>query len=128
MNMEDIVIKIENLTKVFKKGFRGKSVAAIKGLNLEVNEGEIFGFLGPNGAGKTTTIKILMGIIYPTKRKAWRMDRELGDMEVKSHIGFLPEQPYFYDYLTSSEFLEFYGQLFGLERKELKTRLKSLLP
>src|SRR3990167_5732566 len=127
MSMGNVVIKTENLTKIFKAGFRGKSVAALKGLNLEVNEGEIFGFLGPNGAGKTTTIKILMGLIYPTKGKAWIMDRELGDVEVKSHIGFLPEQPYFYDYLTSNEFLEFYGQLFGLERKELRTRIKALL-
>ena len=125
--MERVVIKTENLTKVFKIGFRGRRVTALSNLNLEVKKGEIFGFLGPNGAGKTTTIKILMGLIYPTKGKAWIMDRELGDMEVKSHIGFLPEQPYFYDYLTSNEFLEFYGQLFGLERKELKTRIKPLL-
>ncbi len=127
MNMEDIVIKIENLTKVFKKGFRGKSVAAIKGLNLEVNEGEIFGFLGPNGAGKTTTIKILMGIIYPTTGKAWILNKEATDVEVKNRIGFLPEQPYFYDYLTSREFLRFYGQLFGLEGDELRTRMNNLL-
>src|SRR3989304_5349031 len=126
-NMERMVIMTENLTKVFRIGFRGRRVTALSNLNLEVKKGEIFGFLGPNGAGKTTTIKILMGLIYPTKGKAWIMDRELGDVEVKSHIGFLPEQPYFYDYLTSSEFLEFYGQLFGLERKELRTRLKSLL-
>ena len=124
---EKVVIKTENLTKVFKIGLTGRRVTALNDLHLEVRRGEIFGFLGPNGAGKTTTIKILMGLIYPTKGKAWIMDRELGDVEVKSHIGFLPEQPYFYDYLTSSEFLEFYGQLFGLERKELRTRLKSLL-
>lgn len=125
--MENVVIKTENLTKVFKVGFRGRNLSALTSLNLEVRKGEIFGFLGPNGAGKTTTIKMLMGLIYPTKGKAWIMDRELGDVEVKSRIGFLPEQPYFYDYLTSNEFLEFYGQLFGLERKELRTRLKSLL-
>ena len=125
--MERMVIMTENLTKVFRIGFRGRRVTALSNLNLEVKKGEIFGFLGPNGAGKTTTIKILMGLIYPTKGKAWIMDRELGDVEVKSHIGFLPEQPYFYDYLTASEFLEFYGQLFGLERKELRTRIKSLL-
>lgn len=125
--MERMVIKTENLTKVFKIGFRGRRITALSNLNLEVKKGEIFGFLGPNGAGKTTTIKILMGLIYPTKGKAWIMDRELGDVEVKSQVGFLPEQPYFYDYLTSNEFLEFYGQLFGLERTELRTRLKSLL-
>ena len=124
---EKVVIKTENLTKVFKVGLTGRRVTALNDLHLEVKRGEIFGFLGPNGAGKTTTIKILMGLIYPTEGKAWIMDRELGDVEVKSHIGFLPEQPYFYDYLTSNEFLEFYGQLFGLERKELRTRIKSLL-
>ena len=124
---EKVVIKTENLTKVFKVGLTGRRVTALNDLHLEVRRGEIFGFLGPNGAGKTTTIKMLMGLIYPTKGKAWIMDRELGDVEVKSRIGFLPEQPYFYDYLTSNEFLEFYGQLFGLERKELRTRIKSLL-
>ena len=125
--MADIVIRTENLTKVFKVGFRGKSAAALKGLNLEVNKGEIFGFLGPNGAGKTTTIKILMGLIYPTTGKAWILDKEANDIEVKNHIGFLPEQPYFYDYLTSLEFLRFYGQLFGLEKDELIVRMKNLL-
>ena len=129
--MTNIVIKTENLTKVFKIGFRGKSIVALKGLNLDVTEGEIFGFLGPNGAGKTTTIKILMGLIYPTTGKAWILNRilnkEATDVEVKNHVGFLPEQPYFYDYLTSREFLRFYGQLFGLEGDELRTRMKNLL-
>ncbi len=125
--MTDIIIKTENLTKVFKAGFRGKNVAALKGLNLEVNEGEIFGFLGPNGAGKTTTIKMLMGLIYPTAGKAWILDKEVGDVEIKNRIGFLPEQPYFYDYLTSREFLLFYGQLFGFAGDELRARMNNLL-
>ena len=125
--MANIIIKTENLTKVFKAGFRGKNVAALKGLNLEVNEGEIFGFLGPNGAGKTTTIKILMGLIYPTAGKAWILNKEAADVEVKNCIGFLPEQPYFYDYLTSREFLLFYGQLFGLAGDELRARINNLL-
>lgn len=125
--MEHVVIKTENLTKVFRVGFRGQSLSALASLNLEVLKGEIFGFLGPNGAGKTTTIKILMGLIYPTKGKAWILGRKLGDVGIKSQIGFLPEQPYFYDYLTSNEFLEFYGQLFGLEKIELRIRIKSLL-
>src|SRR3989304_5871587 len=127
MSMGNVVIKTENLTKTFKVGFKGKSFAALKGLNLEVNNGEIFGFLGPNGAGKTTTIKILMGLIYPTAGKAWILDKEVGDVEIKNRIGFLPEQPYFYDYLTSTEFLRFYGQLFGLDGDELRARMKNLL-
>ncbi|MCC7203287.1 MAG: ABC transporter ATP-binding protein [Nitrospirae bacterium] len=125
--MGNVVIKTVNLTKVFKAGFRGKNAPALKGLNLEVNEGEIFGFLGPNGAGKTTTIKILMGLIYPTTGNAWILDKEVTDIEVKNRIGFLPEQPYFYDYLTSKEFLRFYGQLFGLKGDELRTRMNDLL-
>lgn len=123
----NVVIKTENLAKSFKVGFRGKSVTALKGLNLEVTEGEIFGFLGPNGAGKTTTIKILMGLIYPTSGKAWLLNREASDIGVKNRIGFLPEQPYFYDYLTSEEFLRFYGQLFGLAGDELSSRMNNLL-
>ncbi len=125
--MHPTVIKTENLTKVFKIGFRGRRVTALRNLNLEVKEGEIFGFLGPNGAGKTTTIKMLIGLIYPTNGKAWILGRELGDVEIKKRIGFLPEQPYFYDYLSSKEFLKFYGQLFGLERDELKERIDTLL-
>jgi len=124
---EQVVIKTENLTKIFKTGLWGRRVVALKGLNLEVRRGEIFGFLGPNGAGKTTTIKILMGLIYPTDGRAWIFDRELGDVEVKGRIGFLPEQPYFYDYLTSTEFLRFYGELFRLRKEELDIRIWSLL-
>lgn len=125
--MERAVIKTENLTKVFKAGFRGRRVTALSNLNLEVKMGEIFGFLGPNGAGKTTTIKILMGLIYLSSGKAWLFDKELGDIEVKMRIGFLPEQPYFYDYLTSEEFLRFYGQIFGVTGRELEVRIKTLL-
>lgn len=124
----EAVIKTENLTKVFRTGFRGRRVTALKGLNLDVRRGEIFGFLGPNGAGKTTTIKILMGLIYPTDGKAWILNKELGDVKVKSRIGFLPEQPYFYDYLTSKEFLQFYGQLFGVKKEESRERIHTLLP
>lgn len=125
--MEHTVIKTENLTKVFKIGFMGRKVTALNNLNLEVNNGEIFGFLGPNGAGKTTTIKILMGLIYPTSGKAWLLEKQLGNVDVKSHIGFLPEQPYFYEYLTSEEFLHFYGQLSGVNNEILRDRIPGLL-
>lgn len=121
------MIKTEKLSKTFKVGFRGKKVPALTGLDLEVGEGEIFGFLGPNGAGKTTTIKLLMGLIYPSSGKAWLMGEELGNTAVKNKIGFLPENPYFYDYLTGREFLNFYGQLFGLKKDERKERLEKLL-
>ncbi|MFQ5901563.1 MAG: ATP-binding cassette domain-containing protein [Thermodesulfobacteriota bacterium] len=120
------MIRTESLTKIFKVGFRGRRVTAINGLDLEVHEGDIFGFLGPNGAGKTTTLKLLMGLIYPTSGRAWLMDEEVGNVSVKKAIGFLPETPYFYEYLTGGEFLNFYGQLFGLEKVERKERIRRL--
>lgn len=121
------MIKIEDLSKVFVTSFRRKKIAALKGLTMDVKKGETFGFLGPNGAGKTTTLKILMGLIYPTSGKAWIMGRELGDVSVKTKLGFLPEQPYFYDYLTAGEFLDFYGRLFSIGRAERQSRIVSLL-
>jgi len=121
------VIVCEQLTKQFVVGLRQRKVTVLQGLDLEVNAGEIFGFLGPNGAGKTTMIKILMGLIYPTSGRASLLGKPLGDVDVKRQIGFLPESPYFYDYLTADEFLLFYGQLFGTPRAELKRRIDELL-
>ena len=124
------MIRTEGLTKVFKVGFRGRKVRALEDLTLEVKEGEIFGFLGPNGAGKTTTIKILTGLLYPTKGKAWIMGRELGDISVKERMGFLPENPSFYEYLTGMEFLTYYAQLLKIpssERQERVGRLFSMV-
>ena len=121
------MISCENLTKEFRVGFRQRKIMALDGLNLEVKKGEIFGFLGPNGAGKTTTLKILMGLIYPSSGKAFICGRPVGDVGVKQCVGFLPESPYFYDYLTTEEFLMFYGQLFGYSRADLTVRLKELL-
>src|SRR6266705_4450765 len=93
----DLVVQTEQLSKIFRVGFWGKRVTAVDQLDLEVRRGEIFGFLGPNGAGKTTTLKILMGLIYPTSGKAWILERKVGDVAMKHHVGFLPEAPYFYD-------------------------------
>jgi len=123
----DLVVQTEQLSKIFRVGFWGKRVTAVDGLNLEVRRGEVFGFLGPNGAGKTTTLKILMGLIYPTSGQAWLFGRDLGDPQTKARLGFLPESPYFYDYLTSREFLEFYGHLFGLWGAVLDKRIDELL-
>lgn len=120
------MIKTESLTKIFKVGFRGRRVTALKDLNLEVRKGEIFGFLGPNGAGKTTTIKILMGLIYPTKGRAWLMGKPVGDVSVKGKVGFLPENPHFYDYLTGREFLNFYAELLKIPKKERKWKIEDL--
>jgi len=121
------MIQTEQLSKVFRVGFWGKRVTAVDGLNLEVRRGEVFGFLGPNGAGKTTTLKMLMGLIYPTSGYARLFGRNLGDPQTKSRLGFLPESPYFYDYLTSREFLGFYGHLFGLWGIGLDRRVDELL-
>jgi len=123
----DLVVQTEQLSKIFRVGFWGKRVTAVDGLSLEVRRGEVFGFLGPNGAGKTTTLKILMGLIYPTSGTARLFNFDMGDPRAKTRLGFLPESPYFYDYLTSREFLEFYGHLFGLWGAVLSRRVDELL-
>lgn len=121
------VIETENLTKEYRFGVgRGKTLALDR-LTLEVGEGDIFGFLGPNGAGKTTTLKILLGLIMPTRGHARLFGEEVGNIRVKERIGFLPESPYFYDYLTAGEFLSFYGKLFGIGKKVLEERTDLLL-
>ena len=123
----DFVVQTSQLSKIFRVGLWGKRVTAVDGLNLEVRRGEVFGFLGPNGAGKTTTLKMLMGLIYPTSGRARLFGRDLGDPQTKAWLGFLPESPYFYDYLTSREFLGFYGHLFGLWGAVLDKRIDELL-
>ncbi|MCS6285855.1 MAG: ABC transporter ATP-binding protein [Nitrospira sp.] len=123
----DHVVQIENIRKVFRVGFWGRRVTAVDQLSLDVRRGEVFGFLGPNGAGKTTTIKMLMGLIYPTSGQARIFGHPVGDPAAKAKLGFLPESPYFYDYLTSREFLNFYGHLFGLWGGSLDKRVDELL-
>jgi ABC-2 type transport system ATP-binding protein len=94
-------LRIEGLTKEFRLGLGRQRVMAVDRLDLAVEKGEIFGFLGPNGAGKTTTLKLLMGLLFPTAGKAWILGRPIEDVTVKQHVGFLPEAPYFYEYLTA---------------------------
>lgn len=120
-------LRIVGLTKEFRVGFRRKRFLALDGLDLDVEQGEIFGFLGPNGAGKTTTLKLLLGLLYPTAGTAWILERPIEDVAVKQDVGFLPEAPYFYEYLTAEEFLTFYGQLFGLSGKPLAKKIDELL-
>src|SRR5215469_14472380 len=99
-------IEILGLEKTYTVGFwRRRLKRALLPLHLTVEEGEIFGFLGPNGAGKTTTLKIMMGLVFPTAGSARILGRELDDPRMKAQVGFLPEQPYFYDYLTGLELL-----------------------
>lgn len=121
------VLQIVRLCKVFRVGFWGRRAMAVDQLSLDVRRGEVFGFLGPNGAGKTTTLKMLMGLIYPTSGQARIFGHAVGDPAAKAKLGFLPESPYFYDYLTSQEFLSFYGHLFGLWGTVLNKRVDELL-
>lgn len=121
-------IEILGLEKTYSVGFwRKRPKRALQPLHLSVEEGEIFGFLGPNGAGKTTTLKILMGLVFPTSGSARILGQEWTDPEVKAQIGFLPEQPYFYDYLTAHELLDYYGQLSGLPDKGRRQRIGEVL-
>ncbi|HUS13227.1 MAG TPA: ABC transporter ATP-binding protein [Pyrinomonadaceae bacterium] len=122
------VVEIDNLTKDYEVGFlRKKKVRALDGLSLTVNHGEIFGFLGANGAGKTTTLKLLMRLIFPTNGSARILDHDISDISMHSRIGYLPENPYFYDYLTALEFLNFCGQIFALSKSSRDNRAKELL-
>ncbi len=122
------VLEVSNLTKDYPVNFLGnRTKRALDGLNLEVREGEIFGFLGANGAGKTTTIKILMGLIYPTSGSAQILGKSILDVSVRQNIGFLPESPYFYDYLTAREFLAYCGHLFRMDEALLRKRIQELL-
>ncbi len=121
------VIRIESLSKYYRHPLTGRRVTALEGLSLNVSEGETFGFLGPNGAGKTTTIKMLLGIVFPSAGNAWLFDKPHTDISVKKDIGFLPENPYFYDYLKGEEILYFIGQLYGMNSVDLKKRVDYLL-
>jgi ABC-2 type transport system ATP-binding protein len=121
-------IEILGLEKTYMVGFwRKRPKRALLPLHLTVEEGEVFGFLGPNGAGKTTTLKMLMGLVFPTAGTARILGREWTDPEVKAQIGFLPEQPYFYDYLTAHELLDYYGQLSGVAGKGRRHRVEEVL-
>src|SRR5688572_7327468 len=123
-----LAIRTQSLTKDFSTGFwRPKPYRALDGLNLEVEKGETFGFLGPNGAGKTTTLKLLMQLIYPTSGKAEILERPVGDVEVKRRTGYLPESPYFYDYLTAEELLDYFARLFGYDGADRRRRVSALL-
>jgi ABC-2 type transport system ATP-binding protein len=121
-------IEILGLEKTYMVGFwRKRPKRALQPLHLAVEDGEIFGFLGPNGAGKTTTLKMLMGLVFPTAGTARILGKEWTDPEVKAQIGFLPEQPYFYDYLTAHELLDYYGQLSGVPTKDRRVRVEEIL-
>jgi ABC-2 type transport system ATP-binding protein len=121
-------IRIQELTKDYAVGFwRKRPYRALDRLSLEIAPGEVFGFLGPNGAGKTTTLKLLMQLIYPSSGHAEILGRPLGDVAAKRRIGYLPENPYFYDYLTAEELLHYFGRLFGYSAADRRMRVPALL-
>jgi ABC-2 type transport system ATP-binding protein len=119
-------IETEKLGKEHRIGFWRKRVSVLSQLDLTVHEGEVFGYLGPNGAGKTTTLKLLTGLLHPTSGKARVLGRPPGDVRMQQQVGFLPEQPSFYEYLTGRELLSFYGQLLGLDRPTRRERVESV--
>jgi len=122
------IVEINNLTKDYEVGFfRKRKVRALDGLSLSVNANEIFGFLGANGAGKTTTLKLLMRLIFPSSGTARILGHDIDDVSMHQRIGYVPENPYFYDYLTARELLEYCGQIFGQDASERKKRAATLL-
>jgi ABC-2 type transport system ATP-binding protein len=123
----DAAISVENLAKTFAFGFFRKKVPAVRGISFEVKRGEIFGFVGPNGAGKTTTIKMLMGLIFPSSGRCELLGRPVPDVAAKRRLGFLPESPYFYDYLSGRELLDLCGRLFDLSPAVRRERADTLL-
>jgi len=122
------VIEITNLTKDYEVGFwRKRKVRALDGLSLSIDGGQIFGFLGANGAGKTTTLKLLMRLIFPTDGSAQILGHDIRDVSMHQRIGYLPENPYFYDYLTAREFLDYCAQIFGYPAETRRKRAAELL-
>jgi ABC-2 type transport system ATP-binding protein len=120
------VIQTSGLTKVYS-GFLKPTVRALDSLDLDVGRGEVFGLLGPNGSGKTTTTKLLLGLIFPTEGSATVLGRPAGDIAAKARIGFLPEESYLYRFLNAEETLDFYGRIFGLDRRVRRRRIDELI-
>ena len=123
-----LAIETNELTKDYAVGFwRKRPKRSLDRLSLQVEQGEVFGFLGPNGAGKTTTLKLLLNLIFPTSGEARILGRPPGDVTAKRRLGYLPENPYFYDYLTAEELLTYFGGLLGLSSRDRKARVSALL-
>ena len=121
------VVRIENIVKDFRPGFGLRAKRVLHGISFEVREGEIFGFVGPNGAGKTTTLKILMGLIRATAGRASILGHDVAETEFRKYVGFLPENPYFYDFLSGREILDFYARLSGVPAHRRADRVDTLL-
>ncbi len=121
-------IETENLSKEYPYGFLNlKKKTSLEGLSMQVATGEVFGFIGPNGAGKSTTIKLLMGLIFPTAGKARILGKPISDTGMHQEIGYLPEQPYFYDYLTATEVLDYFARIHNLKAADRQARVQKML-
>ena len=125
--MSELAIDVRDLKKTYKTPFRRKKVEALRGVTFAVQRGHIFGFVGPNGAGKTTTIRTLMGLIRPSSGAAMLLGQPIPSRAARSKVGFLPESPYFYDYLTIGELLDLTGRLFGMPAPQRRKRAASLI-
>ncbi len=123
----EVIIQTNDLRKIYRAPFSREGKTALHGLTIDVKRGEIFGLVGPNGSGKTTTLKLLLGLIKPTAGEVSVFGRGPDDVAVKQRIGFLPDGPYFYDYLNSYEVLDFYGRLFGYSADERARRSEAML-
>jgi ABC-2 type transport system ATP-binding protein len=124
---DDVVLEVEGLRKVFHIGFFRKRVEAIKGTTFQVKRGEIFGLLGPNGAGKTTTIKAILRLIFPTEGEIRIFGRSAGDREAAKRVGYMPENPYVYQYLKPLEFLDLCGRLVGMPKTDRRARSEEMI-
>jgi len=124
---DELVVEAVGLTKVFRDFWHRPKVKALTDLDLTVREGEVFGLLGPNGSGKSTTIKLILGLLHPTRGRLRVLQHSPRDVKTKRKIGYLPEESYLYPYLTGQETLEFYGKLFDLNGRERKQRIDQLL-
>jgi ABC-2 type transport system ATP-binding protein len=125
--MSDIVLKADGLAKTFHLGLFRKRVEAVKEATFDVHRGEIFGYLGPNGSGKTTTLKMLMGLVFPSRGRAEVLGRPVPNREAKRHLGYLPESPYFYEYLSPEEFLDLVGALCDVPKQNRRDRANKLI-
>jgi ABC-2 type transport system ATP-binding protein len=121
------IVRVSGLVKDFRPGFGLRTKRVLHGISFSVRQGEIFGFIGPNGAGKTTTLKVLMGLIRPSAGRAEILGHDVRETAFRRHVGFLPENPWFYDFLTGREFLRFYARVSGVARGAREARIAELL-